>query len=103
MRFLAVALLLIATPAWADEVSDCERYAVELSKRLSMGIVKAEIDRGDTLSHNLFQDKVGTVMVASEIVGFARITYDKGPKRQRFVCLHPGDKKKPIYFGLFYE
>lgn len=103
MRFLALACMLIAVPAWGDEITDCERYAVELSKRLSLGIIKAEIERGDTLSQNVFQDKVGTVVVASEIMGFARITYDKGPKRQRFVCLHPGDRKKPIYFGAFYE
>ena len=106
MRIFAAGLIsavLVAAPVWADEVADCERYAVELSKRLSMGIVKAEIERGDTLNYNLFQDKVGTVMVAAEIMGFARITFDKGPKRMRFVCLHPGDKKKPIYFGLFYE
>ncbi len=103
MRCLAVAFLLMATSAWADDVADCEVYAVELSKRLSMGIIKAEIDRGDTLAFNLFQDKVGPVMVSSEIMGFARITFDKGPRRMRFVCLHPGDKKKPIYFGLFFE
>lgn len=108
MTRIATALLvlvagLLPASARADGPGDCERYGVAFSKRQGGTISRLQIDKGDSLVINRFDDKVGSQMVATEYMGFARVTTPEGTKRQRFVCLHEGDGKRALYFGLLFE
>jgi hypothetical protein len=100
---LLCAGLLLPAGALADGPGDCERYGVAFSKRQGGTISRIQIDKGDSLVVNRFDDKVGSQMVATEYMGFARVTTPEGAKRQRFICLHEGDGKRALYFGLLFE
>ncbi len=95
--------LLLPASARADGPADCERQGVAFAKRQGGTISRIQIDKGDRLVVNRFDDKVGSQMVATEYMGFARVTRPEGTKRQRFVCLHEGDGKRALYFGLLFE
>jgi hypothetical protein len=92
--------VLLPACAYADGPGDCERYGMVFFKRQGGMISRIQIDKGDSLVVNRFDDKVGSQMVATEYMGFARVTTPEGTKRQRFVCLHEGDGKRALYFGL---
>lgn len=97
------ASLLLPASAYADGPGDCERYGVAFSKRQGGTISRIQIDKGDSLVVNRFDDKVGSQMVSTEYMGFARVSTPEGTKRQRFVCLHEGDGKRALYFGPLLE
>ena len=100
---LAGCLLLagtMATPAAADKIADCERYGLAFLKREGATVSKIQIDRGPTFHDNRFDAKVGSQYVSSEYFGMAAVTSPDGVKKQHFVCLHVGDGKQPVYFGL---
>lgn len=103
----ALILLLVSTtgPAQAqqDFLVECERFGVAFTKKHGASTSKIQIDRGNALSVNRFDDSVGSQFVSSEFSGFARVTDGEGMRRQRFVCLHEGAGKKAVYFGLFDE
>jgi hypothetical protein len=102
--FLALcAGLLLSSSARADGPGDCERQGLAFSKRQGGTISRIQIDKGDSLVVNRLDDKVGNQMVSIEYMGFARVTTLEGIKRQRFVCLHEGDGKRALYFGLLME
>jgi hypothetical protein len=97
-----ISLLLVETAA-ADGIADCERYGVTFFKRHGADVTKIQIEKGDALQINRYDDKVGSQFVSTEYIGFAQVTSPDGAKRQRFVCLHEGDGKRAVYFGLIAE
>lgn len=106
VTFIALAGLLgPASPAMAqaDQLAACERLAVAFSKKHGGTLTGVQIERGDSLTTNRFDDKVGSQPVSVEYLGFARMTGQGGTKRQRFICLHEGDRGRAVYFGAFYE
>lgn len=102
---LLATLLGLCAPAVAqnDQLAACERFAVAFGKKQGGTLVRVQIERGDSLTTNRFDDKVGSQTVSVEYVGFARMTDPSGSKRQRFICLHEGDRGRAVYFGVFYE
>jgi hypothetical protein len=86
-----------------EELGDCEKLAVAFSRKHGGMVSAARIERGASLAINRFDDKVGSQPVATEYVGFARITEQGASRRLRFICLHEGGIGKAVYFGLFYE
>ncbi len=101
--FILTAALLTSTIACADGPADCELYGLALHKKQGGMTTRIVIERGASLVDNRFDDMVGTQRVSTEYMGFARITGPDGTKRQRFVCLHAGNGKKPVYFGLLLD
>ena len=109
-RFSAAAataclFLVMINPAQAqqDFLAECERFGVAFTKKHGASTSNIKIERGNALSVNRFDDSVGSQFVSSEFSGFAVITDGEGARRQRFVCLHEGAGKRPVYFGLFDE
>ena len=104
-RGLLLTLAIFAAPvtAAADGLEDCARYALEFNKRQGGNITRIKIERGGSLTENRFDDMVGSQRVSTEYMGFAQITTGTETKRLRFVCLHPGGGKEPVYFGLIYD
>jgi hypothetical protein len=102
---VAAVVLGLGAPAMAqtDQLAACERFAVAFSKKQGGTLSRVQIERGDSLVTNRFDDKVGSQAVSVEYVGFARMTDPTGSKRQRFICLHEGDRGRAVYFGVFYE
>lgn len=101
---LAGAITFCAgTAAQADNIADCERYAVAFLKKGGVNVSKVQIDRGESLYDNRYDDKVGSQRVSSEYIGTAAVSYADGVKRQRFVCLHEGDGKRAVYFAVIPE
>ncbi|MGL4440992.1 MAG: hypothetical protein ACRCUE_17160 [Bosea sp. (in: a-proteobacteria)] len=103
--WMAAVFLGFGAPAMAqnDQLAACERFAVAFSKKQGGTLSRVQIERGDTLTTNRFDDKVGSQAVSVEYVGFARVTDQSGSKRQRFICLHEGERGRAVYFGVFYE
>ena len=105
MTTLVLAALVpsLAAVARADGIDDCERYALVFGKKQGWSETKVKIDRSDSLVDNRFDAKVGTQYVSTEYMGFAELTSPSGKRRARFVCLHEGDGKKAVYFGVFLD
>jgi hypothetical protein len=106
IRTIIIAFVLVfGTPALAqnDQLAACERFAVASAKKQGGTLTRVQIERGDSLAVNRFDDKVGSQAVSVEYVGFARLTDQSGSKRQRFICLHEGERGRAVYFGVFYE
>ena len=101
LPIVATIACALALPAKADGIDDCERYALAFGKKQGWSETKIKIDRGDSLNDNRFDAQVGKQYVSTEYMGFAQLTSPTGTRRLRFVCLHEGDKKKPVYFGVF--
>lgn len=95
----ALALSLwLSSPALADMTGDCERHALAFSKKHGGGITRIQIERAQFPIENRYDDKVGSQHIATELMGFARVTTSEGTKRMRYICLHDG--KKGVYFGM---
>ena len=97
------AVVLQAPFAFADGLADCERYGVAFSKRQGGTVSRIQIEKGNSLVVNRFDEKVGSQMVATEYTGFARVTTPEATRRQRFVCLHAGDGKQAVYFVVLLD
>ncbi len=106
ISILAGCLLLASvtgTSAASDKVTDCERYGLAFLKKVGASVSKIEIDRGPSFYDNIYNAKVGSQFVSSEYFGIATVTSPEGVKKEHFVCLHAGDGKQPVYFGLVPE
>lgn len=112
MRRNLAALLLVApmtfaaqaapgkSNAFPDPISDCERLAMTYAKGSAVTSVRMDRDPAK-LWTNRFEHKVGGVMVSVEYLGWAEVAIESRPaERQRFVCLHSGDRGRAIYTVL---
>ncbi len=101
----ATALLfgLAAGPAHADTLQDCERFAIAHFKKNGSDVTRVQVERPAAPIIDRYDAKVGSQHVSSEVMGFARLTTPAGTKRQRYLCLHAGDGKGAVYFGLTLE
>jgi len=100
LRILAVVLAAapVAAQAPQDYLRDCEVFAVAETKRDGGSLKSVPIARGDSLTENRFDKKIGGVHVSTEYLGRAQFIDDVGPRNAAFVCLHAGIGKKPVYF-----
>ena len=102
---LAASLcLLFALPASAqprpvtDALADCERFALQESKRDGGSLRSIRIERGDSLIENRYDKKVGSQYVSIEYIAFAALEDGQGKRRGRVVCLHTGTPgNKAVY------
>lgn len=96
---LAAGFASTARAADPDPIADCERFAISLAKAQGSVLKSVHMDRDPAkLWINRFEQKVGGVMVSVEYVGWAEVAFgDNPPERQRFVCLHTGDRGRAIY------
>ena len=85
---LLLALTVLAAPATAaaDGVAECARYAVAFGKRQGSNIKTVEIIQDDTLVVNRFDDMVGSQRVATEYMGYARVTTGADAKNACALC-----------------
>jgi hypothetical protein len=102
-RTLAAALLLAlagATPAFADDVGDCERHFIQFARKQGWQVSAFVIDRGASLVVNRFDDQVGSQRVSTEYMGHARLSDSAGARRAGFICLHAGAGRRAVYVGV---
>ncbi len=104
VRVFAIALLglLLATPAAIaqrttfDGLVGCERYAAVEFKRRNPAFRRFVIDRA-SVAVDRFADKVGNQFVATIYHGRAAYDAGSGAKVVRFICLHGGVERGPLF------
>jgi len=104
VRVFAIALLglLLATPAAIaqrttfDGLVGCERYAAVEFKRRNPAFRRFVIDRA-SVTVDRFADKIGSQFVST--IYHDRASYDSGngAKSVRFLCLHGGVERGPLF------
>jgi hypothetical protein len=107
VRAVATALLLgsmlaAAAPAalaqrtTSDGLLGCERYAAAEFKRRNPAFRRFVIDRASVVVDR-FADKVGSQFVATIYYGRAAYDAGGGAKIVRFLCLHGGVERGPLF------
>ena len=94
-----VALLATEAPAQKtrfDALRGCERYALLQFKRHNPAFRRFVIDRSG-VEADKFADKVGNQFVATVYHGKALYEAASGPLTVRFICLHGGSGRGPIF------
>lgn len=103
-RALAIGVCLAAL-ASADALAQrtryeallgCERFAVLKFKRHDPAFRRFIIDRA-SVEVDKFADKVGNQFVSTVYSGKALYEAGNGPKTVRFVCLHAGSGRGPVF------
>jgi hypothetical protein len=98
-----VVFISLTGQASADALQDCERFATAHFKKNGSDVTRVQIERTASPIIDRYDAKVGSQYVSSEVMGFVRLTTPAGIKRQRYLCLHAGDGKGAVYFGLTLE
>jgi hypothetical protein len=95
------ALILSAIPAQAQRtrfqgITQCSRFASVQFARHDPSFRRFVIERV-SVQEDKFADLVGNQFVST--VYYGRATYEgaSGPKRVRFICLHGGYSKGPVF------
>jgi hypothetical protein len=105
VRLLAAAILaaaLIPSPASAQRTKfaglrECERYGSVQFLRQNPAFRRFIIDRA-TVEEDKFAAQVGTQFVSTVYHGKALFeTGTSGPKTVRFICLHAGYRRGPVF------
>jgi hypothetical protein len=104
VRAAAVALLglMLAAPAvlaqrtTSDGLLGCERYAAVEFKRRNPAFRRFVIDRA-SVTVDRFADRVGNQFVATIYQGRASYDAGTGAKTVRFLCLHGGVERGPLF------
>jgi hypothetical protein len=104
VRAVAIALLglvliepaAVAQRTTSDGLLGCERFAAVEFKRRNPAFRRFVIDRA-SVAVDRFADKVGNQFVSTIYHG--RATYDAGTgaKIVRFICLHGGVERGPLF------
>jgi hypothetical protein len=97
----AAALLAFAVPAraqrsTADGLRECEHFAAVQFKRENPAFRRFAIDQASA-EEDKFADKVGTQFVSTVYHGRATYEAASGPISVRFICLHAGVGKGPVF------
>jgi hypothetical protein len=95
------ALLLAPPPAHAQRttyqrIAQCTRFATVQFSRHDPAFRRFVIDRV-TVQDDKFADRVGNQFVSSIYHGKATYEGGAGPKKVRFICLHAGIGKGPVF------
>jgi hypothetical protein len=106
VRFKLVAcalggLMLAAVPADAQRtrfqgITQCSRFASVQFARRDPNFRRFVIERV-TVQDDKYADMVGNQFVSSVFYGRAIYEGASGPKRVRFICLHGGSSKGPVF------
>ena len=102
VRALALALLVLAvSPASAqrttfDGLLSCERYGAVEFKRRNPAFRRFVIERASVTVDKL-AEKVGSQFVATIYHGKAIYEAANGPRTVRFLCLHGGVERGPVF------
>jgi hypothetical protein len=98
---LLFGLLLPGSPAIAqrttsDGLLGCERYAAVEFKRRNPAFRRFVIDRA-SVAVDRFADRVGSQFVSTVYHGRASYDPGSGARTVRFVCLHGGVERGPLF------
>ena len=104
VRIAGVCLVVAAlspTPALAQRTKfeglrQCERYAAVQFKRSNPLFRRFMIDR-TSIGEDKLADRVGTQFVSTLYYGKGILEAASGPKPVRFICMHAGYKKGPLF------
>jgi hypothetical protein len=104
VRIAALALLglLLGAPASLaqrttyDGLIGCERYAAVEFKRRNPAFRRFVIDRA-SVTVDRFADRVGSQFVSTVYHGRASYDAGTGAKTVRFLCLHGGVERGPLF------
>ncbi len=104
LRAFTIALLglVLAAPAALaqrttfDGLVGCERYAAVEFKRRNPAFRRFVIDRA-SVAVDRFADKVGSQFVSTIYHGRASYDAGSGAKIVRFLCLHGGVERGPLF------
>jgi hypothetical protein len=94
-------LVLSAIPAQAQRtrfqgITQCSRFASVQFSRHDPAFRRFVIERV-TVQDDKFADLVGNQFVSTVYTGRATYEGAAGPKRVRFICLHAGFSKGPVF------
>lgn len=95
------ATLMLPAPASAqrtkfDGLRQCERHAGLQFRKQNPAFRRFMIDRA-TVSEDKYVDQVGTQFVSTIYHGKATFEAANGPKTVRFICLHAGYRRGPVF------
>ena len=98
---LLIGLLLAGPPAGAqrttfDGLIGCERYGAVEFKRRNPAFRRFVIDRA-SVAVDRFADRVGSQFVSTIYHGRASYDAGSGTKIVRFLCLHGGVERGPLF------
>lgn len=105
---ISAALILPATDASAQRTKftglrECERYGSVQFLRQNPAFRRFIIDRA-TVEEEKFASQVGTQFVSTIYHGRAMFEAGTGgPKTVRFICLHAGYRRGPVFVYTFPE
>jgi hypothetical protein len=96
-----IAALALPVPAFAqrnkfDALRQCERYAAVQFKKRNEQFKRFIIDRASA-NENKYADRVGTQFVSTVYSGKALYEAGGAPVIVRFICLHAGYRKGPVF------
>jgi hypothetical protein len=97
----AICATVLIAPATAqrnkfDGLRQCEHYAASQFRRHNAAFRRFVIDR-TSATDDKFADHVGAQFVSTIYHGKATYEAGTGPKTVRFICLHAGYKKGPVF------
>jgi hypothetical protein len=95
------AVLLLPTAASAqrtkfDGLRQCERFGALQFRKHNPAFRRFMIDRS-SVSEDKFVDQVGQQFVSTIYHGKAIYEAAAGPKHVRFICLHAGYRRGPVF------
>ena len=105
MRALLAALVIVCvaggTPAQAqrnkfDGLRQCERHAAVQFRKDNPAFRRFMINRA-SVSEDKYADQVGTQFVSTIYHGKAMYEAGTGEKNVRFICLHAGYRRGPVF------
>ena len=105
VRILAAGVLLAAllysSSASAqrnkfDGLRQCERYASAQFRKHNLQFRRFVIDRASA-NEDKYADQIGTQFVSTVYHGKAMLEAGNGEKTVRFVCLHAGYRRGPLF------
>ena len=105
LRFAAagivLAALLVSSPAAAqrnkfDGLRQCERHASAQFRKHNAQFRRFVIDRS-SVHENKYADHIGTQFVSTVYHGRAMLDIGTGEKTVRFICLHAGYRRGPLF------
>jgi len=98
---LLLAALVFSSPALAqrnkfDGLRQCERHASAQFRKTNPQFRRFVIDRSSA-NEEKYADQIGTQFVSTIYHGKAMLEMGSGEKSVRFICLHAGYKRGPLF------
>jgi hypothetical protein len=95
------AMLMLPSAASAqrtkfDGLRQCERYGALQFRKQNPAFRRFMIDRS-SVAEDKFVDQVGQQFVSTIYHGKATFEAAAGPKQVRFICLHAGYRRGPVF------